>query len=371
MSSISGNNNTAVGYNAMLAVSSGSNNTAIGNNAMNGSGVSPTVSYCTAVGDSALYYNTANNMVAVGASALLKNSSGTGNTAVGYYALSNNTIGTTNTVFGYQTMTSAPNSTQNTAMGYQALMNDNGTTGNTAVGYQALANVAGPGSTYVGSQNSAFGLLALNGNTTGFGNVAVGAQAAEDITSGSQNVVVGQFAASNLTTGYYNIVIGSNTGTGLSTANNVIIIGKGLAGGNTSGTTFIGGISGVTAISGGAVYINSSGQLGTASSSKRYKENIQELGDVSKNIYKFRPVQFNYINDSEKWFEAGLIAEEVEVIMPEIVVYKDDQPETVRYQHLPIMILNEVQQHQKVILELQEQNATLLKRIETLESKLS
>ena len=43
-----------------------------------------------------------------------------------------------------------------------------------------------------------------------------------------------------------------------------------------------------------AVVIDSNGQLGTMNSSRRYKEDIQDMGDASSALMKLRPVTYRY-----------------------------------------------------------------------------
>jgi hypothetical protein len=42
------------------------------------------------------------------------------------------------------------------------------------------------------------------------------------------------------------------------------------------------------------VLIDSNGQLGTMSSSQRFKEDIQDVGDASSGLMRLRPVTFRY-----------------------------------------------------------------------------
>jgi len=116
----------------------------------------------------------------------------------------------------------------------------------------------------------------------------------------------------------------------------------------TQTATFIDGISGATTgLPGAAVVIDANGQLGTISSSRRYKEDIQPMADASDRLLNLRPVQFRYKKpdaNGEKPIQYGLIAEEVAEVLPELVVTnKDGQPETVAYHLLPAMLLNELQ----------------------------
>jgi len=159
--------------------------------------------------------------------------------------------------------------------------------------------------------------------------------------SGSSNIMVGN-SAGNLfeTNESNNIVVGNAGSTGDS---GVIRIGTG----GTHTATYIAGISSVNIGSGSAVLINGSGQLGTAQSSRRYKEDIHDMGEASDGLMCLRPVTFRYkkpYDDGSKPIQYGLIAEEVAEVYPDLVAFnKDGQPETVQYYKLDAMLLNEVQ----------------------------
>jgi hypothetical protein len=102
-----------------------------------------------------------------------------------------------------------------------------------------------------------------------------------------------------------------------------------------------------------SVLIDSNGQLGTASSSRRFKDNIADMDAASGALMKLRPVTFHYKTDngqSGRTLQYGLIAEEVAEIYPGLVAHSaDGQIETVMYQFLPSMLLNEYQKQQKKI----------------------
>lgn len=228
---------------------------------------------------------------------------------------------------------------------------------NTALGFASLQHNT------IGLVNTALGASALQYNTTGISNTAVGSFALRYNTTGLANNALGNQALLNNTTGSSNIAIGESAGSAVTTASNVIVIGD-LVGANISNTTFIKGIRGATTINNDAinVLIDSAGQLGTISSSLRYKENVADMGDVTDDIYKLRPVTFNYKTDQSKHTQYGLIAEEVENVYPDIVVKnKDGSPETVQYQYLPLMMLNEMQKLQERITELEKQMKELVK----------
>ena len=124
--------------------------------------------------------------------------------------------------------------------------------------------------------------------------------------------------------------------------------------------TYISGIAGV-GVSGLAVIVSSAGQLGVVSSSRRYKQDIQSMGDTSDRLFKLRPVSFRFKQpdaNGNKPIQYGLIAEEVAEVFPELVVYnKDGQPETVAYHLLSGLLLNELQKEHKQVQEQTEQLA--------------
>jgi hypothetical protein len=95
------------------------------------------------------------------------------------------------------------------------------------------------------------------------------------------------------------------------------------------------------------VEVTSSGQLVTLKSSRRYKEDIRDMDDDSLGLLRLRPVTFRYKQpyaDGSKPIQYGLIAEEVAEVYPDLVARSTDgQIDSVRYQVLVPMLLNEVQ----------------------------
>jgi alpha-mannosidase len=103
----------------------------------------------------------------------------------------------------------------------------------------------------------------------------------------------------------------------------------------------------VTTSGGVEVYVDANGQLGTLTSSRRFKHDIKAMGNVSEKLMQLRPVQFRYTDAAEKGPHAvqyGLIAEEVAKVYPNLVQYdKAGKPFTVYYHLLTPMLLNELQ----------------------------
>ena len=251
-----------------------------------------------------------------------------------------------NTASGSQALYTDTHGSLNTASGFQALYSNVAALGNTASGYQALYtnDQSGAGTAVY---NTASGYQALYFNTTGDKNTAIGAGALYDNQAGNNNIGVG-YNSGMYVTGSYNIEIGS---AGTSSDANTIRIGT--QGAQTA--AFVAGIylAQTSNTSTAAVVVDSTGNLGTISSSRRYKQDIQPMADASDRLLKLRPVQFRYKKanaDGAKPIQYGLIAEEVQVVLPELVMLnKDGQPETVAYHLLPAMLLNELQKEHATI----------------------
>jgi hypothetical protein len=191
------------------------------------------------------------------------------------------------------------------------------------------------------------GVYSLYSNTTGSGNIALGYGALQNNSTGNSNIGIGSDAGFYLTTGNGNIDIGNYGVAGESGAIRIGSAGSQFA-------TYIAGISGVkTGLAGSAVVVDANGQLGTISSSRRYKEDIQPMGDASARLLQLRPVSFRYKEpsaDGTKPVQFGLIAEEVAEVFPELVVYnKAGQPESVAYHLLPGLLLNELQKEHQIV----------------------
>ena len=305
--------NTAEGQNALFSLTTGSANTAVGwfSLSTNAAG-----SFNTATGAGSLLFNTADQNTAFGAAALLFNTTGINNTAVGAAALSNNTTAE----------------------------------GNTANGAFALF------SNTEGLVNTASGAAALSSNTTGSNNTAYGEEALEN-SNNNHNTAVGSSALRSNTTGSENTALGSFAGINVTTAEHVICIG--INGENVSNSCFIGHIREVTTAQPNAipVLIDSAGQLGTTSSSRRFKKEIQPMDKASESLLALKPITFHYKSDKTGTAQFGLIAEEVAEVNPNLVVRdKNGEVYTVRYEAVNAMLLNEfLKEHRKV----EEQQATI------------
>ena len=269
----------AIGDGALEDNTTGSFHTAIGSGALQHCIAPPDFAGNTAIGAGALNRDTTGNFnIAIGDSALFSNTTGGVNIAIGLDALISNTIGQ-----------------QNTATGANALFSNT-----------------------MGNGNTAYGVFTLFANATGINNTAVGINALQGVTTGSSNIALGVNSGTVLTTGNGNIYIG-NQGFDPAEADS-IHIGLGHV------KTFIAGIRGATTGVADAipVMIDSAGQLGTVSSSARFKNEIKPMDKASEAILALKPVTFHYKNDKKNTPQFGLIAEEVAKVNQDLVVRDKD-----------------------------------------------
>lgn len=376
----SGDLNTIVGSAAGQSITSGNNNTLIGSDC--GSNYVSSESRNTLVGSEISGIAGEIGIVRIGSPSLTGNNNF--NTFVGTGS-GNNTYtpssAQANTGIGCASLRSITGgglgSSGNTALGYNSLGSYTAsntapfTGGNTAVGSECLAALT------TGSTNTAVGWTAMQLATTGNQNTALGDGTLSQLTTGSYNTALGAIAGvdpsgpTGITTGSNNTLIGYNAGVNYTAgeSSNIIIMNAGVNGEDhvmrigTSGSgtgqvnkTFVAGVRGTTTDNNNAiaVLIDSAGQLGTVSSSKRYKENIADMDSYSNNLLNLRPVVFNYKNDESKSRRFGLIAEEVAELFPYLVATDENgHPESVKYHEIAAILLNEVQKLAKRVSELE------------------
>jgi uncharacterized coiled-coil protein SlyX len=386
-------NNTAEGDAALLGLTTGLNNTAIGFHALNSN---RTGDDNTATGSLALHVNNGTANTALGFEALYSNTIGAPNTATGAFALHQNQDGANNVATGYNALYHNTSGNNNTAIGLDALLNNTDGSENAATGFLALFSNNGSDNTAngshalynnnMGNNNTAVGFHALYNNIEGNENTAVGVQALFNnafnppLYDGQDNTAVGFQALYNNIEGTYNIALGAHAGDALNFFSywNIDIGNEGVAGdGNTirigtpaqpggwfepgnggpsgQSRTFIAGIRGVTTGNDDAipVVIDSAGQLGTVSSSRRFKTEIKPMDKTSEAILTLKPVTFYYKSQKNNVTgrpQFGLIAEDVAKVNSDLVV-RDENGKiyTVRYDAVNAMLLNEfIKEHRTV-----------------------
>ena len=182
----------------------------------------------------------------------------------------------------------------------------------------------------------------MTNNTNGKGNIALGFQAGLSLTTGNNNIDIGNL--------------------GLAGESHTIRIGGDTTGLGTQTATYIAGISGATASGGAAVFVNSNGKLGTMTSSARFKDEIKPMANASESLFALKPVTFRYKKeiDPAGTSQFGLVAEEVEKVNPDLVIRDaEGKPQTVRYEQVNAMLLNEFLKEHRTVQEQQKEIDTL------------
>jgi len=245
-----------------------------------------------------------------------------------------------------------------------ALFTNSGTGSNLTFG-DANGNI-NLGTTVLGvfgatTNNTGYGNNGFSNLSSGIDNTCVGNNSSNNISSGSFNSSFGNQAGTNNVLGSYNCFFGYLAGSqfggastdssniainaiGVNTVSNSLTIGSGTGTGNQQlNSAVICGIQGI-AVTGAAVLVSASDQLGVTVSSAKYKENILPMGEASKAIFDLQPSIFNYKHDPDKQTKFGLIAEEVEKVLPQLVIYDSKgEPQSVAYHDLPVLLLREIQ----------------------------
>ena len=210
-----GNNNTRIGTNAGFSIASGGNsNVCIGDEA----GRSLTTGDNNiAIGHEALYFENAHGQnIAIGYRSLKALDAGAegNNVAIGYLAGQAISSGIHNTLIGTNAGDALTDADTNTAIGSSALTTDTLGSKSTAVGHSALEaqNFTSATTTH----NTAVGADSGKAISTGTTNSTFGSQSGAALTTGTHNVLIGSYAGAggvgNLTTGLRNILIGHGAG---------------------------------------------------------------------------------------------------------------------------------------------------------------
>jgi trimeric autotransporter adhesin len=333
-------------------------------------------------------YNTA-----IGAKALAGNNGGCCNTAVGVEALYENTTGGGNTAIGIRAMHKNASGVENTAIGLHSLYSNWTGNYNTAMGPYALSQNTGS------SHSVAFGRSALEQNRRSY-NAAFGSLALSNTEYSEYNVGVGYKAGDYYDHGYNNVFVGANTNTNGDGYYNVIAIGQG---------TLVGGSS--RAVFGNPATVFYGGWATWSSfSDGRFKKNVKENVPGLAFINRLRPVTYNLeaasldaflhqkieikrsaeataihakaLQEKEAVAYTGFIAQEVEGVAKQLgFAFSGVEPAknandtySLRYAEFVVPLVKAVQEQQAMIekqaqaIELiRNENATLKKRLETIE----
>ena len=292
---------------------------------------------------------------AVGYNALLSNLNGWGNTAIGHYSQRLST-GDDNTSLGNFSLQSNTSGGENIAVGGYALYSNNIGYSNTATGFYTLyGNTSG-------NSNVGLGLWAGGLNSTGSYNVSLGAYALYAKTTGDYNIGLGYQAgqyiankSSSNTNSTGSIFLGYRTSPLAASQTNQIVIGYD-ATGNGSNTVTIGNSSITDNYFKGN--IKATGDVvAFYSSDKNLKDNIEPITNSIDKIKKIGGYEFDW-NDKQSTYEGhdiGVIAQEIEEILPELVITRDNGYKAVKYEKITALLIEGIKEQQSKIDEQQKQ----------------
>ncbi|RPH32423.1 MAG: hypothetical protein EHM93_09210 [Bacteroidales bacterium] len=341
---------------------------------------------------------------------------GYGNTAIALYAFafgaSNNANGQSSLAFGQENtaggLYSVAGGYKNVASGNYsfAVGTENYATGHISLAVGKLNNCSGIASAAFGQENisggsnsfaSGYKTKASGQNSFALGNltqavfdnaIAFGdSSSAEGYCSIATGYHVTAKAYASLVIGQYNkklgspsgwvdtdpiFVIGNGTGPNSFQRNDALVIyknGKMKVDGdlypNDNGSPFLGTASNRWSV----IYaVNNVIQTSDA----RLKKDIINLSYGLKDILKLRPVTFIWKDGKDQSIKLGLIAQEVQPIINEVVDVGDDQDKTlgINYTSLIPVLINSIQEQQKIIEEQKAKNIVLENQINEISKKL-
>ena len=269
---------------------------------------------------------------------------GQGNIGIGDFTFGSLDLGAHNVAAGTFTLAQLTNGNENVAVGYAAL-SSNDSDNNVGVG-----SLSGQFNT--GTNNTLIGYRANSSSSSSSGTTVLGANALFNNSTGDNNIAIGVNAGNSYTSSESNNICIANAG--VIGESNKLRIGTNGSGSNQVDACFIAGITGVTITGGATVLCDGSGQLGTVVSSKKYKEDIEDI-PKEKSILNLRPVQFKYKSDPSKSTAYGFIAEEVEKEFKDLCIYDDlDVLHTVKYHEMPALLLLEIKRLSEKVEELEK-----------------
>ncbi len=320
-----------------------------------------------------------NDNTAVGSEALAALSTGDFNTAIGVQAIGNATNTSGATAVGYRALRIVTTGTSLTAVGARAL--EANTTGSvcTAVGDNALqANTTG-------LSNTAVGANALLKCTTGSYNTSVGLSSLWDLTTGGSNSAVGLGAGRLTTTGWRNVYFGEEAGMNHRTGNDNTFIGAraNATADNFTNSTALGAFAIVNdnnkvRIGGPAVTVIEGQVAWSVSSDARLKRDIMPYSHGLDFVRELRPVSYIFKSDATGKRQMGFIAQDIaNTTFPFYGLHKPKSKNgyySLSYSDFVMPLVNSVQELdrengalRKELAALQKVNALLVHRLDLIE----
>lgn len=380
-----GSNNVFVGYQSGHKNTTGYKNTMIGYLAgyANTTGNSNTF-----IGDLAGNANTSGSInISIGPSAGLI-SNGDGNLFIGVSAGRSNTTGALNVFLGNGTGYTNTTSFFNTFLGTQAGYSNTEGSSNVYVGMNAGGrNVTGSGNVFIGSQagyseTNVSNRLYIENSTNDKNSALIYGEFDTKLLTFNGNVGIGRTSPAtrlDIAGGNWNVTGASEGDFRIGSATHRLKIGVATAGGGSGDVrmTAMGGTNrlilggngvDVLAVTNTNVYpwadntiplglstnrwsvVYSANGVVTTSDS-RLKNNIEELGYGLESIMKLEPVSYTWKDGSDKNRKLGLLAQDVDKVISEVVDKGNDPAQTlgINYSELVPVLIKGMQEQQKQI----------------------
>ncbi len=225
---------------------------------------------------------------------------------------------------------------------------------------------AGAAVTNSASANVAVGVNAGDSITSANMNVLLGYNAGNAITTGSKNIVIGgQAYNATSSNGSHNILIGYNAEATSTSTNNEMTIGT-ASGDGLINNVRIPGVDftmNTTALHYGAEIRADGDVVAYYSSDERLKENIEIIPNALSKVQQIRGVTFDWTDEylekqggEDGYFhrkhDSGVIAQDVEKVLPELVAERPDGTKAVRYEKLVAVLIEAVKELKQEIEEL-------------------
>jgi trimeric autotransporter adhesin len=378
-------NNSLFGYRAGFGITSGDLNVYVGKEA----GYSNT---------------TGSSNVAMGHESGYSITTGTANTFTGYFAgrggatTSNNsafgseagrnlTTGFENSFFGSTAGLSTTSGRYNTFLGFQAGRDNTSANANTFIGWRCGFN------NLVGFQNTFIGYSAGRSTFDGDDNVFMGHAAGDVCQFGNRNVLIGKSAGAVLGSGNDNVFLGKDAGLAAVNVNGCVLIGHRagesvavsnrlyIANGPAISQTLIYGEFDNTRLGIGTTAPTATLQLGLSGegrtglaeawnvfSDARYKTDVVPLKNALNMVMEINGYYYRYINDKSQKQQVGVIAQELEEILPQIVATDAEGFKSVDYAKLTPVLIEAIKEQQEVIESLEARLAKMERRMIALEN---
>jgi len=195
-------------------------------------------------------------------------------------------------------------------------------------------------------------------------NISIGGAS---FTGTSWNTAIGTGAGTNNGTGDTNTYVGHNTkqdDTG--NFSNSTALGYGAT--ITAADQIVLGIANTTVEIPGSLNItgDATGNSFNAISDMRYKENIETVDNALEKITAIRGVNFTFKDADPEQIHAGVIAQEVERVIPEIVNTKDEDRWTVNYGAFVPYLIESIRTLSDKITTLQDTQTTMLAELDNI-----